>query len=295
MKLRKGFMIDTFEKLSTPLEERKLETLQRLYSVMGDNPVLLLGAYARDILFHHLYGIENLPSTTGDIDTCVKVASWESFYSIRRNLRKIGFDNRNAEHPEKFTDENSQEIDVLPFGELSEDGRYIVWPEDNSRWTVLGIQEAYDNSWLFKQPGFQFQIATPPAIIYLKLFAINDRPSARANKDARDIAFVLDNYSKVFGGERLKSSGSDGDILKRCKGNLKIAKAHLAGRDIGRFAEDQTIEKLLSILDKETTSSSRCPIAHSLAKHYKGSFVQSRKVLKRIIKGITDIAHKKSD
>ena len=54
----------------------------------------------------------------------------------KRERRQSGergrFHNKSLDHPEKFTDTTRQEVDMLPFGSLSEDGKTITWPADNA-------------------------------------------------------------------------------------------------------------------------------------------------------------------
>ena len=71
-------MTNTFETLSNPLNPGKARTLERLFSVVGSMQVVLLGAFARDLIFYHIFGFE-VPRATMDIDTCVQMASWEDF------------------------------------------------------------------------------------------------------------------------------------------------------------------------------------------------------------------------
>ena len=280
-------MKNTFSTLLKPLNPAKVETLQRLYTATETIPVVLLGAFARDLLFYHLHGVE-VPRATKDIDTSVQMSSWENFDAVCRKLLELGFRNKSPLHPEKFTDTNGQEVDMLPFGSLSEDGKTITWPADNSPWTISGIQEAYDHALLFRQAAFEFRIIPPAAMIYLKIFSTCDRPRDRKKKDSADINFVLNNYLTATGKGRLKSSGSDGDIMEKVKGDLERAAAWLAGRDMAGIVSAQTAGDLLGLLRKETEGTSLCPIAHELANYHEGKFARSREILKSLRDGFEE-------
>jgi predicted nucleotidyltransferase len=280
-------MKNTFSTLLKPLNPDKVETLQRLYTATETIPVVLLGAFARDLLFYHLHGVE-VPRATKDIDTSVQMKSWENFNAICRKLLELGFHIKKPNHPEKFTDTNGQEVDMLPFGSLSEDGKTITWPADNSPWTISGIQEAYDHALLFRQAAFEFRIIPPAAMIYLKIFSTCDRPRDRKKKDSADINFVLTNYLTATGKGRLKSSGSDGDIMEKVKGDLERAAAWLAGRDMAGIVSAQTAGDLLGLLRKETEGTSLCPIAHELANYHEGKFARSREILKSLRDGFEE-------
>lgn len=271
-------MTATYDKLLNPINPAKVETLKRLYSVVGSMPVVLLGAFARDLVFYHIHGIE-VPRATMDIDTCVQMASWDDFNAACDSLKVMGFENEEEDHPEKFIDTNGQEVDLLPFGSLSENGKTIVWPTDESPWTISGIQEAYEHAICIQTDGLELRVIPPCAMIYLKMFSTYDRSDDRRKKDAEDIQFVLKHYLDVGGKERLRTGGNDADVMGLESGDLQKAVARIAGRDIAGTVCSDTASELSKILDQETTSGSRCPIAHELAGYHDGQFARARSIL----------------
>jgi predicted nucleotidyltransferase len=277
-----------YDQLLTPLNPAKADTLKRLYSVIGSMPMILLGAFARDLIFDHIYGIEDIPRATMDIDTCVQMASWDDFNAACDSLKALGFINEEEDHPEKFTDTNGQEVDLLPFGGLSADGKTITWPTDESPWTISGIQEAHDHAFIIKLDGIDLRVIPPCAMIYLKMFSTKDRPDVRKRKDSADIHYVLKHYLAVTEVDRIRSHGSDGDLMGKVGGNLQHATARLAGRDMGRIVQQKTAEELSDILQFETESQSECPITHQLAKFHDGQFQTARNVLRALRDGFEE-------
>ncbi|RKX44032.1 MAG: hypothetical protein DRP64_07280 [Verrucomicrobia bacterium] len=251
-------------------------------------PVVLLGAFARDLLFYHIHGIE-VPSATRDIDACVQMTSWEDFNAACDKLKALGFENKKEGHPEKFFDTNGQEVDLLPFGSLSEDGKTIVWPQDDSPWSICGIQEAYEHAVIIEVRDLGLRVIPPYALIYLKMFSVYDRPDDRRKKDTGDIQFVLENYLDVVGRERLRSDGSDGDVMGLVQGDLEKAAARIAGRDIGKILTEESADELSEILRIETESGSRCPIAHELAGLHRGQFSRARAILTSLKDGFNEV------
>jgi len=280
-------MTNTCATLLNPLNPAKADTLQRLYSVIGSMPVVLLGAFARDLIFYHIHGIE-VPRATMDIDTCVQMASWDGYNAACGKLKETGFVNEDPDHPEKLTDTNRQEVDLLPFGNLSEDGKTIVWPTDDSTWTISGIQEAHDHAWRVQIDALELHVVPPCAMVYLKIFSTHDRPHDRRKKDTADIDFVLKHYLAVTGKERLRSGGSDADIMELEGGDLEKATARLAGRDIAGTVFPKTAAMLGEILRIETESGSRCPIAHELATHHHGRFDRARSIITSLKAGFSE-------
>jgi predicted nucleotidyltransferase len=278
----------TCDKLLNPINPGNAETLKRLYSVVGSMPVVLLGAFARDLIFYHVHGIE-VPRATMDMDTCVQMASWDDFNAACEQLKELGFTNKKEEHPEKFFDANGQEVDLLPFGSLSEDGKTITWPQDDSLWTITGIQEAHDHAWLVRVDEIELRVIPPCAMIYLKMFAIYDRPDDRKRKDTGDIQFVLKNYLEVTGRERLRAGGSDGDVMELVKGDLESATARVAGRDMRRILSAASAEQLAEIFRKETVSETWKPIAQQLANLHQGQFGRAREILISLRDGFNEV------
>jgi len=278
----------TCDELLKPINPAKVETLKRLYSVVGSMPVVLLGAFARDLIFDHIHGIE-APRGTMDIDTCVQMASWDDFNATCEKLKAIGFREDGPDHPEKMYDTNGQEVDLLPFGNLSKDGKTITWPTDDSPWTITGIQEAHEHAVVINVEGLDLRVISPCAMIYLKMFSIHDRPDARRKKDTGDIQFVLKHYLDVTGRERLQSGGSDSDVMGLVQGDLETAVARVAGRDIGKLLAEESAGELLEILRIETVSETRKPIAAELVNFHRGQFERARAILISLRDGFNEV------
>jgi predicted nucleotidyltransferase len=276
-----------FAAQSNPLDPGKAETLQRLCAAMDRRPMVLVGAFARDLIYSHAHGIA-LTKNTFDIDISIGVASWAEYRQTCDELIKLNFRNENPAHPEKFTDVNGQEVDLLPFGGLAEDGKTIHWPVDGSPWTISGIQEACDHAWRFPVGAYELRVAPPCALIYLKLFAAHDRPADRRNKDTADIHFLLQHYVDVTGKDRLLSGGSDADVMPKAVGDLWHAAAWLAGRDMGQILSAGSADVLAAILRTETEGRSHSPVAHSMAPHCGGEFRKARALLHALRAGFEE-------
>ena len=282
------FMMTIYEKLLNPLEPKKAAALRRIHAAIGDRPSVLVGAFARDLIFFHLHGI-NVPKSTLDIDISVGMSSWDDFRLAGDRLKNMGFRNAVAAHAEKFTDENEQEVDLLPFGGLSENGRTVVWPSDQSPWTITGIQEAFDHAWILRLEGSDFRVIPACALIYLKLFACHDRPVDRTGKDTADIYFVLSKYLDIGHSGRLRTGGRDADIMAKESGDLLRAAARLAGRDIGAILSPDSADEFNKILRKETESRSKRPVAHALAMYFSGQFGGACALLQSLRNGFEDV------
>jgi predicted nucleotidyltransferase len=257
-------------------------------------PFMLFGAFAREIHFYHVWNIEG-GRRTEDIDISVQVPDWAAYNGFRRALEPDGFLPESGEHPEKLVcDRTGQELDLLPFGEIADEGPTIRWPVDNSPWSVLGFDEAFAQSdtLVFRDSMDQkLAVAVAPitGLAVLKLVAITDRPERRHKKDGTDIAFIIANYLDVGNRERLLH-GDDKDIMVSVKGDLAMASARLLGRDMARLVVQPTRERVGELLAHDVESDSRCFLVRGLiGRHFPG-FPAARTAAVQILEGMHDCA-----
>ncbi|MBL7076713.1 MAG: nucleotidyl transferase AbiEii/AbiGii toxin family protein [Kiritimatiellae bacterium] len=287
-------MTDTCIALLNPIEPERKSTLCRVAEVASGSgtPLLLCGAFARDVLFWNMHGIETRRETL-DIDISVQITSWEAYERFGRRLLEQGFKNPYEHHPEKFRDEQTgHELDLLPFGELAEDGKTLIWPTDNSPWSVVGFQDAFENAlYLGLQDGvreYRIRLVSIPALVMLKIVAAHDRPKDRYKKDSTDIGFVIEKYTQAGNKDRLKTP-PHGEIMRLTNGDLDMAAAALLGRDLAGMVCEDTREYLLGLLEHEVTSGSRCYLARGLREGIcKGDFTRGRQLLSVLARNLRE-------
>ena len=285
-------MMTTCVKLLNPLSHKLGKTLYRVTALAEGRglPVLLVGASARDILFWHVHGLEPGRATM-DLDISIQSPDWKAYSSFGETLLQNGFARLYEDHPEKLVDrETDQELDLLPFGEIAEDGRTIIWPHDNSAWSVIGLQDAFEHPLRIEVTDDDgervVRFASAAALVMLKMVAVHDRPEARHKRDSTDIGFVIANYLEIGNRERLRTTPNDG-ILSAVGGDLDLASALLLGRDISAIASAETRAYLLELLEREVSSQSRCHLARGLQRSYcKGDFVRARRILRQLAAGM---------
>src|SRR5688572_9865164 len=109
------------------------------------------GAMARDILLHHVHGIET-GRATADVDFAVAVENWEQFDNIKARLTETGrFEpaKRIAQRLHYRSGGNSKgyPLDIVPFGGIENPAHSIAWPPDgNEVMSVVGYAEALANT-----------------------------------------------------------------------------------------------------------------------------------------------------
>jgi predicted nucleotidyltransferase len=279
---------------SRPLEARKADVLARVAAATQGSVAqpMLVGAFARDVWFWHGHGIET-ERATEDLDISMAFADWQGVQAFAQVLLSLRFVQPDLGHPEKFVDPYTQQkLDLLPFGDLSVDGVAIIWPSDQSRWSILGFAESYQNAKLLPlTPSLAFRVATLPAIVMLKLVSFYERLEARKRKDGSDIGFTLAHYVEASNKTRL-IHGVDADVMDLVDGDILRAGSVLLGRDMGRLARPGTRDHLVSKLRIETGSSTCCHLAKEIRSRVThGDFARARLLLGGMLCGMESVAH----
>ncbi len=282
-------MTPTFASLRHPLDVHAANLLARLTLTAREQGIdlLVVGAFAREVLFYHMHGIETGIGTM-DTDISVQVADWGAFHRLRRALANAGF--KIEEDPvEKIRDTASgNEVDLIPFGPVAGADSRLVWPNDGPTWNVLGFEEALASAILLplrlaERESVPIPVVTLSSLVMLKIVSFYDRPKER-RRDVRDIGFVIGHYLDAGNRERLLTQP---DLVARAARDSNEAAAVLIGRDMGRVASEATRRYLVERLQQETTSSSACQLAHGLASQScNGSFRVARNWLQALIDGI---------
>lgn len=278
----------TFGPWQHPIEKPKQEVLRIVSRLAAsrDVPFMVFGAFARELHFYHQHGIP-CSRRTNDVDFGLQLSDWESYNHFREALKEFGFTSENPEHPEKLIHrESGQEIDLLPFGEIAERGQRIIWPSDNSPWSVLGFQEAFEHSRVFRVDQMDIKVVSLPMLVVLKIVAVMDREHARHKKDGTDIAFILENY--LDAGNRLRLlEGPDAHLMAACGNDLDAATARLLGLDMAMQMRPDTRNRIRAYLEEQVKSSGRCHLVHGLMESSRfATFPVARACLSNLLAGI---------
>ena len=282
-------MTNSCANLRHPIDVPTASLLDRLTATANEQGIdlLLVGAFAREVLFYHIHGIETGISTM-DTDISVHVADWASFHRLRSALQHTGF--QIADDPvEKIRDTASgKEVDLIPYGPVAGADARLEWPDQGPTWNVLGFEEALANAILLPvqadgRESVSIPVVTIAALVMLKIVSFYDRPKERV-RDVRDIGFVISHYLDAGNRERLLAQA---DLVARAARDPNVAAAHLLGQDIRSMASEATHRYLVERLRHETTSSSDCPLASTLAKKScQGKFHAARALIQSMIEGL---------
>lgn len=178
-KINNPFLVDLLEKLSSGF--RRME-----------HDFFVIGATARDIVIQEMLNTSSHRKTR-DLDLAIAVPNWQEFYKIKKNLIADGFE-KDKDKQQRFY-YGDYEIDIVPYGYVAKDDDNIYWPpEETIAMSVKGFDEALSDSITVSiDDRFTVKIASLHGLFLLKLNAWMDR-HLTTNKDAEDMAFILDNY-----------------------------------------------------------------------------------------------------
>jgi predicted nucleotidyltransferase len=192
---------------------------------------MLVGATARDLLLHHVWGY-TITRATRDLDFAFRVESWAKFHDVKRMLLTArGFLDKGRQvqrlyyKPPGFDVEAI--IDILPFGGLATNGETIAWPPDQD--VVMNVAAFVDA--LANAVDVQISATTwiPAAslsgLAILKLFAWLDR---RDPRDAADLQRLMETYADAGNTDRLYEYEGE-ELTRRCRNRFA------ARRNVGKI------------------------------------------------------------
>ncbi|MDO8549702.1 MAG: nucleotidyl transferase AbiEii/AbiGii toxin family protein [Ignavibacteria bacterium] len=238
--------------ISGKIDKYRLEIIALIKEAADslDIPFFIVGATARDIILEYIYN-KKIFRATNDIDFGIQINNWkilESFSSLLLNNKKFSPDEK-VEH--RFLYEKAYPVDIVPFGKIASENGIFKWPKDKKEFTVLGFEEAYENSDLVKvksNPDLIINFAIPQSLALLKIVVWNERYPERS-KDALDLVLLIESYLEAGNIERLYEEEAD---LVDENFDFNLTGARLLGRDIATVFKKNTLSYVIKILDIET-------------------------------------------
>jgi predicted nucleotidyltransferase len=212
----------------------------------------IAGAVARD---YHLNKIDDYsPSRkTADIDIAVMVADEETYIKLKESLIASKKFIQHKE-PIKLLFNNAIELDLLPFGDIENEGVTQLTKQTNF---VLGVEGfGLLNNFTEKTPWnnkVEVRICSLEGIILLKLIANDERP--QRTKDLADIQSIIKLYFDV---ESDVIYSENYDLLELydvedIKGYKSSICAHVIGRKLKTILkkDEKLNQRIITILKKD--------------------------------------------
>lgn len=237
------------ESLNNSFLKELLYKLTKYFQSIGSD-FYIIGATARDII---MSGIHKQASTrrTSDLDIAIAIKDWDKFDKISKELCSIEGFHKSNKQKQLFWYKRDFKLDIVPFGEVAKADNNIYWPpEEEFAMSVVGFTEVAHNTLdVIIDNEFTVKVASLPGIFILKLAAFNDRKNA-TNKDADDLAFIIENYLEI---NLLRAVVGHYDIYEAENFNTFTAGATLLGRDIKSIlgGNEETVKTFIQILEDE--------------------------------------------
>ena len=243
--------------ISGKIDKYRLEIIESIKEAADTLaiPFFIVGATARDIILEYVYN-KKVFRATNDIDFGVSVNDWKMFDSLM-SILTLGskfIKDKNIEHRLLFKE--TYPVDIVPFGKIASKKGTIRWRKENKEFTILGFDEAFENSDLVKvksNPNIIVNFAAPHSLALLKIISWNECYPERS-RDATDLVLLLESYLEAENTERLYEEESD---LVNDDFDFTITGVRLLGRDIAFSFNYKTLNHVISILENETGEKQR--------------------------------------
>lgn len=179
--------------------------LQELTEFFKDSDIsfFVIGATARDIIME-LHN-ESSGRLTHDLDIAITVNNWEQYKTMESEIAKLPNFTKDPDQKQRFKYLGKFDLDIVPYGDIMKEDNKIFWPPDEEfAMSVLGFSAVNDAALKVSiDEDIEIQIASLTGIFILKVVAWRDRHH-KTNKDADDMAFILQNYLEIHRDESLE-------------------------------------------------------------------------------------------
>lgn len=216
---------------------KAISEIKKAADVLGIH-FFIIRATARDFVLNCLYGIK-APRMTLDIDFGIKIKDWESYSKIEAALiRTCLFEQRKEKH--RFLFDNTT-IDIIPFGNISDNENQIRWPPEYSViMSVSGFEEAYQHATpiiVDHNPYLEIKVPTLPGLAVLKILSWKHSYPERP-KDAEDLLFIMKDYEHTDLMDRLFKEKAE--ILESEVFDYKMTSIRILGQDMAKICNPDT-------------------------------------------------------
>lgn len=263
--------------------------LEKLTAYFSEEEIhfYVIGATARDIIMQ----IHNERSgrTTRDLDIAIAISNWDEFQKVENGIINIDGFKKDPKQKQRFLYLNDFQLDIVPFGEVMKEDDKIFWPpEEEIAMSVLGFSEVNKNTQPILIDGeIEIQVATLAGIFILKTVAWMDRNS-RGNKDADDMAFIINNYHNI---NEERAVADHYDLYEVEEFDVYIAGSRLLGRDIAKLLSgyDSTKKKVTKIIMSEVEKGEESRLINQILETHKSiKYDTIYECLTKILKGLED-------
>lgn len=212
-------------------------------------PYMLVGATARDLLLHHVFG-HAVTRATYDLDFAILVDSWGRFAIVKQLfLETPGFTDNGRSGQRLYYQPDDAPfatiVDIIPFGKLETAERTIAWPPDaDIVMNVAAFSDVFENSLRVEvRPDLVIPVASLPGLAVLKLYAWLDR---HEDRDVQDLRKLMETYADAGNFDRLYEE--EVQELEKVDFDTTLAGSYLLGTDARRIIEESVRRQISAAL-----------------------------------------------
>jgi predicted nucleotidyltransferase len=251
-----------------PIDPLTLQIIRLIDGILhgAGIPYMLVGATARDLLLHHVYGLP-VTRATYDVDFAILVDSWEQFATVKQLFLEVpGFIDKGRDKQRLFYQQAPAApetiIDIIPFGKLEAGDRTIAWPPDAEVvMNVAAFSDVFKGALVVElEPTLQIPIPSLAGLVILKLFAWLDR---RDGRDVQDLRNLLETYTEAGNEDRLYEEETV--ELEHVDFDTVLGGAFLLGKDARQITDQATRDQLSVALSGKNITALVDQIARSMS------------------------------
>lgn len=274
------------DQLQHPLLKPILSALS-VYFTEKEIQFYVIGATARDILMQ--LHKEKSGRATQDLDIAIAVADWDRYEEVEKGILEIKDFTKDKKQQQRFLYQGVFPLDIVPFGDVMQQDDKIFWPPDEQiAMSVLGFNEvAMATQQIKVDADFSIEIASLVGIFLLKLVAWSER-NIEGNKDADDMAFILNNYLLINQDRVIEKHD---DLYDDDEFDTLTAGARLLGRDLAELLKEseKVKQKILFILELEIEGAEESRLINQIIEtHNSVKYELALKAITYLVQGLKE-------
>ena len=213
-------------------------------------PWLIIGATARIMLLEHVYGWP--PGLgTNDIDFGVQIGSWDHYRQLCEFIIKGGASEAERTPTKRFRSKQEMIFDLVPYGGVENSKKQVFWPPHNDDvMTVRGFDAAASGAIpVIVNDKLTVPVVSPTGLCALKLFAWEERHAQHPGRDAKDIAYLLNNIESLYPADKLYRDYPD--AIEAADYQIESAGNYQLGRDVKNLLSEDDYKFMINFLSDE--------------------------------------------
>lgn len=280
-------LLDFSRHTELAVEARTIAAVSAIAAPM-DVPVLIVGAFARDLHIRTRFGMDP-ERVTEDIDLALAVRDWQVFDDLRERLIASKEFTGSARTRHTLRHVTGRAVDLVPFSGVETPERRIAWPPNNDFvMDVFGFQEALVAAHHVILPNnIPVKLISLPALAMLKLVTWKARHNYVPGKDAHDLMLIVGNYCALGNADRLWNEFVD--WTNEDQFDYDLSGARMLGGDMHALLERYGVERVAGILVEEVDEESPGKLTGAM---HPANPVKARNLLAALYRGLLEVQQK---